>query len=47
MNRSANLSVLILALGALLGVTLGLLLPAPNLRAGHSGHLITPGEAAR
>jgi len=36
----------ILAIGAVVGVTLGLLLPAPAHHTAHAAHLITPGVQA-
>ena len=47
MKKSLIMGRLVLALGALLGVLVGLLLPAPSLRGGDSGRLIRPGYSAR
>jgi hypothetical protein len=38
---------MVLVAGALLGLLVGLLLPAPALHAGHRGPLITPGYSAQ
>jgi hypothetical protein len=46
MTRTGNITAVILTFGAVVGVALGLILPAPALHAGHSGHLLTPGAAA-
>ena len=46
MQRTLTLGKIVLAAAALLGVTLGLLLPAPSLHGGASGRLITPGYSA-
>jgi hypothetical protein len=45
-NDVTTMTRVVLAFGAVLGVALGLALPAPGVHA-HSHHLLTPGFSAQ